>query len=200
MRALVVFVLCVFSAPILAAVYKHVDKQGRVSYTDTPPHDGYVRLTSSWKGWTLARPNSGGGYGNFKRNKKRYSVYVDAAAARYSVDEPLVQAIIHAESYYNPVAVSSAGAVGLMQLMPATAKRFGINDRQNPEQNINGGVRYFSKLMALFKGDLSLSLAAYNAGENAVKRYGGIPPYPETQNYVRKVLKLYSKYRAEKNS
>lgn len=116
----------------------------------------------------MARPNSGGGNGNFKHNKKRYSV-----------DEPLVQAIIHAESYYNPVAVSSSGAVGLMQLMPAIAKRFGVNDGQNLEQNINGGARYFSELMPMFEGDLSLSLAAYNAGENAVKRYGKIPPYPK---------------------
>lgn len=199
MRIFIGFVLLMLSVSSQAGVYKHVDKQGRVSYTDTPPHDGYVRLNKSWKGWTLSRPDSGGGYGNYKRNKKRYSVYVDAAATRYNVDEPLVHAIIHAESYYNPVAVSSAGAVGLMQLMPATAKRFGVNDRQNPEQNINGGVRYFSELMALFKGDLSLSLAAYNAGENAVKRYGRIPPYPETQNYVRKVLKLYSRFSGESN-
>tara|TARA_B110000116_G_C16702124_1_gene520337 strand:- start:147 stop:746 length:600 start_codon:yes stop_codon:yes gene_type:complete len=199
MRIFIGFVLLMLSVSSQAGVYKHVDKQGRVSYTDTPPHDGYVRLNKSWKGWTLSRPDSGGGYGNYKRNKKRYSVYVDAAATRYNVDKPLVHAIIHAESYYNPVAVSSAGAVGLMQLMPATAKRFGVNDRQNPEQNINGGVRYFSELMALFKGDLSLSLAAYNAGENAVKRYGRIPPYPETQNYVRKVLKLYSRFSGESN-
>jgi hypothetical protein len=199
MRIFIGFVLLMLSVSSQAGVYKHVDKQGRVSYTDTPPHDGYVRLNKSWKGWTLSRPDSGGGYGNYKRNKKRYSVYVDAAATRYNVDKPLVHAIIHAESYYNPVALSSAGAVGLMQLMPATARRFGVRDRQNPEQNINGGVRYFSELMALFKGDLSLSLAAYNAGENAVKRYGRIPPYPETQNYVRKVLKLYSRFSGESN-
>lgn len=196
MRAVILLMLCVAALPSMAGVYKHVDKQGRVSYTDTPAHDGYVRLKKSWKRWALTRPN-GSAYGNYKRNKKRYSAYVGAAATRYSVDESLVQAIIHAESYYNPVAVSSAGAVGLMQLMPATAKRFGVNNRQNPEQNINGGVRYFSELMTLFDGDLSLSLAAYNAGENAVQRYGRIPPYPETQNYVRKVLKLYSRFSGE---
>ena len=193
MRGLLLFTaLIALSAYSVADVYRHVDAKGRVSYTDRPPHDGFVRLNKTWKGWK--EPHQGGDY---KRNRLRYRPYIDEAAARYRVSEPLVLAIIHAESFYNPRAVSKAGAVGLMQLMPGTAKRYGVNNRQNPEQNINGGVRYFSELLDLFDGDVSLSLAAYNAGENAVQRYGRIPPYPETQDYVRKVLKLYASYRRE---
>ena len=179
---------------VVAEVYRHVDKKGRVSYTDRPPHDGFIRLNKTWKGWQEPHQS-----GDFKRNRLRYRPFIDEAAARYRVSGPLVLAIIHAESFYNPRAVSRVGAVGLMQLMPATAKRYGVNNRQNPEQNINGGVRYFSELLELFEGDVSLSLAAYNAGENAVQRYGRIPPYPETQNYVRKVLKLYASYSREKS-
>ena len=111
----------------------------------------------------------------------------------------LLHAVITVESAYNAHAVSRAGAQGLMQLMPATAERFGVKDPFNPKQNINGGSRYLSYLMELFNGDFRLALAAYNAGENAVKRHGNrIPPYKETQNYVRKVMKYYKKYRLQK--
>tara|TARA_B100000809_G_scaffold240994_1_gene263815 strand:+ start:4478 stop:5062 length:585 start_codon:yes stop_codon:yes gene_type:complete len=189
MRLLLSLILLLPNASVLADIYRHVDSRGQVSYTDKPPHDGFIKIKNSWKGWQVAHRS-----GDYKRNKKRYQQYIVTACERYKVSEPLVQAIIHAESYYNPVALSSAGAVGLMQLMPATAVRFGVYDRQDPEQNINGGVRYFSELLEMFDDDVSLSLAAYNAGENAVKRYGRIPPYPETQNYVRKVLALNIRY------
>ena len=103
--------------------------------------------------------------------------------------------MVTAESAYDPVAVSSAGAVGLMQLMPGTAERYGVRNRRDPRQNVLGGVRYLRDLLVQFD-DLTLALAAYNAGENAVIRYGNrIPPYPETQNYVRKVLTFYRDYR-----
>jgi soluble lytic murein transglycosylase-like protein len=104
----------------------------------------------------------------------------------------LLHAVIRVESAYNPSAVSSAGAVGLMQLMPGTAQRYGVVDRTDPVQNIEGGARYLRDLMAMFGSDLTLAIAAYNAGENAVIKYNNsIPPYPETQNYVRQVLSLY---------
>jgi soluble lytic murein transglycosylase-like protein len=116
---------------------------------------------------------------------------VNHAAQRFRVDPRLVRAIIQVESDYNPNAVSSKGAMGLMQLIPATAERFGVNNPFNPGQNIEGGVNYLKYLLNLFKGDVNLSLAAYNAGEHSVLRQGGVPDIAETVNYVRKVRSLY---------
>jgi len=115
----------------------------------------------------------------------------------HGVDHNLVHAVISAESGYNPTAVSRKGASGMMQLMPDTAKRYGVPNVLNPVDNIYGGVRYLKDLLAMFKGDVRLALAGYNAGENAVIRAGNrIPPYPETEQYVPKVLDFYKKFRA----
>jgi soluble lytic murein transglycosylase-like protein len=111
-------------------------------------------------------------------------------AQRYSLDPRLVAAVIWVESSGDPKAVSKKGARGLMQLMPNTAQKLGVRDVFDPAQNVEGGVRYLRDLLDQHGQDLSLALAAYNAGPTAVARYGGIPPYPETQNYVRKVLEL----------
>jgi soluble lytic murein transglycosylase-like protein len=116
---------------------------------------------------------------------------VEQTAKRYNVDPKLIQAVIQVESDYNPQALSNKGAMGLMQLIPSTAERFGVRNPYNAKQNIEGGVNYLKYLLGLFKGDLNLSLAAYNAGENAVLRGGGVPRIPETINYVRKVRRLY---------
>ena len=104
-------------------------------------------------------------------------------------DADLLRAIVHVESRFDPNAVSPKGAMGLMQLIPSTARRFGVNDTFHPAQNIEGGVLYLKYLMKLYNGDERLALAAYNAGEGAVAKYNGIPPYPETQNYVYQVGK-----------
>jgi len=116
---------------------------------------------------------------------------VDAAAKEHSVDPLLVHSVIRAESNYNPLAVSPKGAQGLMQLMPATARRFGVSNSYNLTQNIQGGVRYLRYLLDLFQ-DERLAVAAYNAGEQAVIRFGGVPPFAETQNYVRAVTNQYA--------
>ena len=117
------------------------------------------------------------------------------SASRYnSVDESLIRAIIHAESAYQPDARSPKGAQGLMQLMPATAADLHVANPFDPAQNIDGGTRYLSRLLAEFKGDLALAAAAYNAGPQAVYKYGGVPPYDETQEYVRRVKILYKRY------
>jgi hypothetical protein len=116
---------------------------------------------------------------------------VQQTAKRYSVDPKLIRAVIQVESDYNPQALSSQGAMGLMQLIPSTAERLGVRNPYNAKQNIEGGVSYLKHLLELFNGDLNLSLAAYNAGENAVRRGGGIPRIPETINYVKKVRRLY---------
>ena len=123
--------------------------------------------------------------------KMQFNDLIAEAAHRHQVDERLVHAVIQTESAYNAHAVSRAGAVGLMQLMPDTARRYGVFDRHDPNQNIDGGTKYLKYLLGLFNS-LDLAIAAYNAGENAVMRHGySIPPYPETQNYVRQVLSRY---------
>jgi hypothetical protein len=126
---------------------------------------------------------------------------VASIARKHAIEPSLVDSVIRVESNYNPNAVSPKGAMGLMQLIPSTARRFGVNNTFHPEQNIEGGVKYLKYLMELYGGDERLALAAYNAGEGAVARYKGIPPYPETQNYVFQVGKKLGQSRdAEKKA
>ncbi|GAB2522432.1 lytic transglycosylase domain-containing protein [Lysobacter humi (ex Lee et al. 2017)] len=131
------------------------------------------------------------------RLKDAYRQEIAAAASRHGVDEAIVRAIIHAESAYNPNALSRVGAQGLMQLMPATARRFGVRNAFDPVQNIDGGVQYLAWLLKRFNGNLTLAAAGYNAGEGAVDKYRGVPPYNETQRYVQRVALLADRYRAQ---
>ncbi|HUP59186.1 MAG TPA: lytic transglycosylase domain-containing protein [Thermoanaerobaculia bacterium] len=123
--------------------------------------------------------------------RSKFDPIIERYAEQYGVDPVLVRAVIQVESDFDPRVVSNKGARGLMQLIPATAKRFGVKSIHDPEQNIHGGVRYLSILQRMFNNDLPRVLAAYNAGENAVLRYGGIPPYEETSLYVRRALTVY---------
>jgi soluble lytic murein transglycosylase-like protein len=125
----------------------------------------------------------------------RYDSFIREAATLYQIPEALVRAVIRVESDFDPRAVSPANARGLMQMIPETAERMMVSDIFDPRQNIFGGVRYLRVLANTFNGDLSLTVAAYNAGEGAVMRHGGIPPYPETQDYVVKVVGYYRQYR-----
>lgn len=120
---------------------------------------------------------------------------IDNASAKYGVDKNLIRAVIKQESSFNPTSISSAGAEGLMQLMPDTAASLNVTDPFDIVQNINGGTLYLKNQLANFNGDVSLALAAYNAGPNSVKKYGGIPPYAETQNYVQRVTEYYDQYK-----
>ncbi len=136
---------------------------------------------STGDGWLAARLSK----------PSEFDLLINQAASNHSVDPRLVKAVALVESGFNPSAVSPKGARGLMQLMPATASRNGVNNIHDPAQNIAGGTRYLSHLLNLFDGNLEKSLAAYNAGEGAVARYGGIPPYVETRDYVRRALTAY---------
>jgi soluble lytic murein transglycosylase-like protein len=130
-----------------------------------------------------------------KKSERLYHPIILQAANRYQVDPAIVKAIIMAESSYNPKAVSKRGAKGLMQLMPKTAEEMGVEDIFNPEHNINGGVRYYKKLLKQFKGDIKLALAAYNAGMRTVKEHNGVPPYKSTRYYIKKVFEYYQHYK-----
>jgi hypothetical protein len=190
-----------------ADVYGYVENgRTRLLYTNTPPGDSRYKL---YKRDGLG--SSGGAqppqrlasccskYASFTRS--RYNSHVMAASQETQVEPALIHAVISVESAYNPRAISRAGAVGLMQLMPETAKRYGVNNRLDPEQNIHGGARYLRFLMNMFDNNIKLVLAAYNAGEEAVMKYGmRIPPYRETQNYVPKVLHHYQRYSGPKLS
>jgi soluble lytic murein transglycosylase-like protein len=177
-----------------ADVWKFVDRDGVVHLSDRPMGPGselLVRGKKRIKDRSAARAAS---LRYLEDNQKRYTYLIDRVARELSLDRNLVHAVVRVESAYDPLAVSRAGAVGLMQLMPNTAKRYGVRDSRNPSQNLYAGVLHLRNLIQQFN-DVVLALAAYNAGENAVIGYGyKVPPYPETQNYVRKVLAFYRQY------
>ncbi len=135
-------------------------------------------------------------FGSVRLNTDAYRTEIAAAARDFGVEEAIVRAIIHAESAYRPNALSRVGAQGLMQLMPATARRFGVSNAFEPGQNIRGGVQYLSWLLKRFDGNLTLAAAGYNAGEGAVDKYKGVPPYSETRRYVERVGMLADRYRS----
>ena len=123
----------------------------------------------------------------------KYNLIIEKVAQKYDLPAKLIHSIIKAESNYNPYAVSSKGAAGLMQLMPATAEQYGVKDRFDPIENIEGGTKYLKDLIKIYDQNLELILAAYNAGQEAIKKYKGIPPYPETINYIEKVKSSYGR-------
>lgn len=125
--------------------------------------------------------------------REKYDKIIQTFANKYGVPSDLIHSIIHAESNYNSRAVSTKGAVGLMQLMPETATEYGVRNLYDPNENIDGGVRYLKDLIRLYDRKTELVLAAYNAGQEAIKKFGGIPPYPETKNYVDKIMASYPK-------
>lgn len=177
------------------AVYKY-ERDGVVHYTNVPqPGTGAQMLFSYVETCYACGLLPGVDFSNVRLNLDAYSDEVKAAAQEFGVEEAVVRAIIHAESAFRPNAVSHAGAQGLMQLIPATASRFGVTDVFQPEQNIRGGVQYLAWLLKRYNGDLTLAAAGYNAGEGAVDRHGGVPPYDETQRYVQRVGQLADRYR-----
>ena len=217
--------LVFFCKPLWAAeMYSFVDDHGVVHLTDRPNDNRYrpVRFANRY---TLKKPDSHWSVVSVpvvgrsravkrlprvsprrsqisKRGRRsawqqdRFGPIISAAARRYGLNSALLRSVIRAESGFNPNAISAKGAVGLMQLMPETARMYGVRDSTDPEANIHGGARFLAKLLKRFDNDLELSLAAYNAGPAAVTKYGRmIPPYPETQRYVARVLRYYREYR-----
>ena len=174
------------------STYQFQDEQGITHYTNVPgdPRYSFVRRDPEPDQRRPAASDKGGGA--LSRGIRAFAHVIRAAAERYGVDSRLVEAIVQAESAGNPGAVSPKGARGLMQLMPERAAELGVRDSFDPVQNVDGGVRHMRDLLQRFGGDVTLALAAYNAGEAAVRNYGGVPPYAETQEYVRRVRALYS--------
>lgn len=197
----------VLSAPKLASggrvtrgiMYKFVHN-GVNSYTNVPqPGSVGAKVLFTYIETCFAcsaRP--GVNFSTLVLNTQAFANEIATASRNYGVDESLVRAIIHAESAFNPNALSYKGAQGLMQLMPGTARRFGVGNSFSAFDNISGGVQYLSFLSKRFNGDVRLIAAAYNAGEGAVDRYGGVPPYAETQRYVERVGTLAERYRSAK--
>jgi len=172
------------AAPAGAQMYKLKAPDGSTHFTNAPNDPRYQRMgfsTGTQAGW-LRLPQG---------DTKPYAHEISEAANRYGIPERLVTAVIRAESGFNPRAVSRKGAQGLMQLMPSTASVLGVRNSFDPRENIDGGVRHLRGLLDRFPGNLPFAIAAYNAGEKAVTAYGGIPPYPETQDYVVRVLRYY---------
>ncbi len=187
-------VLAVAAPTAQADVWKFVDRHGVVHLSDRPMGPGSELLVRGKKRVKKSSVSSKSALGNLKDNERRYTQLIDRVSRELSLDRNLIHAVVRVESAFDPLAVSRAGAVGLMQLMPGTAELYGVRDSRNPTQNVYAGVLHLRKLIQQFN-DVVLALAAYNAGENAVIHYGyKVPPYPETQNYVRKVLTFYRQY------
>jgi soluble lytic murein transglycosylase-like protein len=187
-------VMCVASPHI----YKYVDADGVAHFTDKPDSSQYRLYSLIPQGWT----RSGDHYDpKVLARAGQYDDIIEAEAKSAGVEPNLIRAVIVVESGFNSRAVSKSGAVGLMQLMPGTATRFGVLDRYDPRQNVRGGARYLGFLINRFRQDVRLALAAFNAGEDAVDRSsGGIPPFVETLEYVPKVLKIYQTLKATEST
>ena len=175
-----------------ANIYSFKDENGVTHFTNMPHLDKRYRLVYRIPTSGQMRPNAWSPTGPSSVEISRLIPIINDAARINGVDPRLIHAVIRAESGYNANAVSSKGAIGLMQLIPATAQRYGVQDIYDPHQNVSGGVRYLRDLLNMFNGNLELAIAGYNAGENAVLRAGNrIPPYPETRAYVPKVMSFY---------
>jgi hypothetical protein len=181
------------SLPVAAAdIYKYEDDEGVLHFTDAPTDHRFKIFMRDIKKDKQLRTHFR--LTNCVGNPAEFEPIINSCALEYGVDKSLVKAVIHAESGYDPNAVSSKGASGLMQLMPNTARSLKVSNSLDPSENIRGGVRYLRFLLDTFRGDESLALAAYNAGLSRVAQYGGIPPYQETRNYVAKVLEYRKSY------
>ncbi|MEE4297531.1 MAG: lytic transglycosylase domain-containing protein [Wenzhouxiangella sp.] len=181
-----------FSGNALAQIYTYVDENGITVFTDRKPDMQRYRVRNLGCYGTC---RTGVDWERTPLKTDEFAPEIEAAGEVFGVDPALIRAVMHAESWFETQAVSHAGAQGLMQLMPDTARRFGVTNAFDPVDNITGGAAYLAWLSEKFEQDLTRIVAAYNAGENAVIRHKGVPPFPETQEYVRRVRILYRRYR-----
>ena len=196
-NALMLALSCsIFSLAAISAdpiVYRYKSKKGVPSFSDVEPIG--VRYKRVQVGCFACNVSSMVDWYKTPLDIDSYKHSINEAAFIHNVEPALIRAVIHAESHFNASALSKVGAIGLMQLMPATAKELGVKDAFIAKQNIQGGVKHLAKLLKKYNGNIKLVAAAYNAGEGAVKKYGGIPPYSETQVYVERVQILHLRYR-----
>lgn len=184
LKLIVIGVTFIVTPAAHADIYLYVDSQGVLHFTNTPTSSKYkVYMSEKAK------------YRRAHYSIKSYDDVISEAAERNGISSSLLKAVIHVESYFNPKAISKKGALGLMQIMPENLEALNINDPFDPWENIMGGAYYFRTMLERFSGQVDLALAAYNAGPMAVEKYKDIPPYPETQRYVKKVMHAFRIYR-----
>jgi soluble lytic murein transglycosylase len=171
-----------------AQIFRYVAPDGSIHYSNAP-------MTGNYRPYSIRSEVGFSKLKSGKPNRHHYYSMIDKTARAHQMDPALIRAVVKAESDYNPRAVSSAGALGLMQLMPGTAQDLAVNNPFDPEENVRGGVQYLRYLLTRFNGDTSLALAAYHAGEQRVERHNGVPPIEATQTYVKRVLNYHKKYR-----
>lgn len=193
---LMVFTGLLSMQSVSAEMYKFIDKDGITHYTNVRPTGQINVKTFSFPCYASDMTCNQLDWEKIPLNRQAYVDEIRTAAQVFTVDESLIRAIIHAESAYQPEALSPRGAQGLMQLMPATQEELKVVDVFDPGSNIEGGTLYLSRLLKQFNQSVDLATAAYNAGPGAVRKYGGIPPYRETKEYVRRVKILYRRYRS----
>lgn len=179
--------------------FAYTNKAGVRSYSDRPPSAGTKYEVREFFSCFACNPRSKVDWSTIPLQLVAFEYEINSAAQKYQVDPALVRAVIHAESAFSPGARSKKGAIGLMQLMPETAKDMDVINVMVPEENIQGGVRYLAWLLGENRGNTMLATAAYNAGPGAVKRYNGIPPYEETKTYVKRVKILHDRYKKAMN-
>lgn len=189
---LVVVWLVLLAGDSVAQIYTYVDENGITVFTDRKPDTQRYRVRNLGCYGTC---RTGVDWERTPLKADEFAPEIEAAGEVFGVDPALIRAVMHAESWFEAEAVSHAGAQGLMQLMPDTARRFGVTNAFDPVDNITGGAAYLAWLSEKFEQDVTRIVAAYNAGENAVIRFDGVPPFPETQEYVRRVSILYRRYR-----
>ncbi|MFT5139715.1 MAG: soluble lytic murein transglycosylase-like protein [Lysobacterales bacterium] len=195
MKFLICLLCLLVSGSVRAEIYKFTDAEGMVHYTNIKPDDVRNYKTFNFPCYASDPKCHNVDWEQVPLNRILFQDEIRTAASRYSVDEALIRAIIHSESAFQPDALSPKGAQGLMQLMPAMQEELEVVDPFDPASNIEGGSYHLSRVMQKFDGDVELTAAAYNAGLGAVSKYGGVPPYTETQEYVRRVQILYRRYR-----
>ena len=184
---LLVVLLGVIAKPAPADIYRYVDEDGVIHFSNVPTHYRFRLYISETKL-------------DYRAYFDRYDRIITRAARKHGVDNTLIKAVIRAESDFDKNAISRKGAQGLMQLMPETAKDLAVKNSLDPHENINAGVRYLKRQLKNFQNNVPLALAAYNAGENTVRRYGRIPPYEETRTFVDRVLRYWDEFSLNQQS